>query len=85
MLKGEELVNLQDSNGRSPLTIALLNKRFLIAKLLLEYNASVDQQDKEGRTALILASENGYSDAVKVLKEYGANVNQKDNKLDMCN
>ena len=49
----------------------------MLAKLLLDQGASIDEQDEEGWTALMKSSSNGHTELVKLLLDQGASVNKK--------
>ena len=49
----------------------------MLAKLLLDQGASIDEQDEEGWTALMKSSANGHTELVKLLLDQGASVNKK--------
>ena len=63
--------------GLTPLMIAVINKRFLVVRFLLENGANIDQQfGKHGQvTPLTKAIENGDLEMVKLLVQNGANIN----------
>jgi ankyrin repeat protein len=46
--------------------------RIEIARVLLEFGASVDVGDKRGRTPLDVASEEGHDEIIQLLMEHGA-------------
>ncbi|KAL2132753.1 hypothetical protein VTI74DRAFT_3408 [Chaetomium olivicolor] len=65
-------VNVRDSQGRTPLHLAVLHDREALAKLLLQHGADVNTRDSAGRTALHYAIDNGLATIVAVLLAYGA-------------
>ena len=89
-LEKDAPVNLQDSNGISPLMVAS-SKTFelendpnyfafqsSIAELLLESGAQIDLQDKDGMSALMFATKDGLFDIAKLLLDKGAQVDLQD-------
>lgn len=58
--------------------IALENKQFEVAKVLIEAGASVHFKDKAGRTALMIASQRAHNPTIKLLLEQGAKINAVD-------
>lgn len=68
-------INLQTSDGRSPLHIALEIEREVIIDLLIQKGASLMLKDERGRTPLHAAIESGSELAVAQLVAAGANVN----------
>jgi ankyrin repeat protein len=70
-------------NGFTPLHLTVRNASNYVglesmAKLLLEYGASVDAQDSRGATALHMAAKNNSVPCVDVLLEFNADTNLKD-------
>ena len=60
--------NLQDFDGRSPLSLAVLNRCENIIDFLVQLDQiDVNIQDNDGQTALMLAVEKGYLSIVKIL------------------
>jgi ankyrin repeat protein len=45
----------------------------MIAELLLEHDANVDQEDVNGATALSIAQQAGYDEIATLLLNHGAN------------
>src|SRR5688572_17142189 len=54
---------------RTPLRLAVRNNCFKVAKLLVEYEANVDEVDKDRRTLLHLCAEFGDSKMAELLLE----------------
>ena len=66
--------------GRTPLSWAAEKGHAKVAKVLVDFKASVDaKDDEEGRTPLSRAAENGHTEVMKVLLDAKANVDMKDN------
>ncbi len=66
LLENNAQVNIQDSLGKSSLTIASLNGHVDVIKVLLENAAQVDLQDNNGKSSLMVASKNSHVDVVNV-------------------
>jgi ankyrin repeat protein len=76
----DELIDMPNNAGYTPLNIAAMTGKPQIVKQLLRYKASVDKSDIGGRTPLINATINGHSDIVELLLDHGADINAKSNK-----
>ena len=70
-----QCLNLQTSDGRTPLHIALENNHEEILEFLIQQGASLKIADERGRTPLHVAIESGSEIAVTLLVTAGANVN----------
>ena len=87
-------IEYQDTNGNTPLLIAVCAGKYELAEFLLTKNANVNAQNKLGQTGLILATQKAIADntftALMTLlyQKYGANPALKDAKdktfLDYC-
>ncbi|EPS69902.1 hypothetical protein M569_04861 [Genlisea aurea] len=73
-------VNLQDSEGRTPLHWAVDRGHLNISELLLKNNADINAKDNEGQTALHYAAICERSDIAKLLVENGADIEATDNE-----
>lgn len=60
MLSQGANINIQDSNGKTPLLKAIEAGQIEIVSILLSKGAGVNYADKDGSTALIVACENNY-------------------------
>ncbi|XP_042223340.1 ankyrin-3-like [Homarus americanus] len=69
-------VNLQNSEGDSPLHAAALRGEAPVVRLLLTHGAQVNADDDEGFTPLMVAALNGHTTVLKELLAGGANPNQ---------
>lgn len=79
LLDAGALVDIQVSDGLSPLYLAALKGNTEIVKLLLDEEANVDICRNNGASPLIAASSEGHVDVVKLLLEKGANPDLKCN------
>ena len=74
------------NSGRTPLIVAVLNRRIDIVRMLLEHGANVGSQDNAGSTALHMAAlaskvrpgDKKSVDMIRMLLEHGADVGAKD-------
>ncbi len=64
-------VNAADRAGYTLLMAAAVNRKFNLAKLMLELGADPSRRSKEGRTALAYAEELGANDIVRLLRAAG--------------
>ena len=67
-----QLLATQNSNGDTPLHVAIQNQHLPIVTILLHYGATVNAQNNNGDTPLHLAVQNNNSDLVKELLAYDA-------------
>ena len=65
-------INSFDSNGLTPLIIAVKNQQRLTAKQLIANGADVNLADKQGQTPLALAMALNNTDLITLLKSNGA-------------
>lgn len=72
--------NARDTQGATPLILAVMHKRYTTVKALLEAGCAVDVQDNPGRTALHYACQHGHNaTAVPLLLAHGVHLNLQDN------
>ncbi len=67
-------VNVEDSEGNTPLLLATKWGHYDIVQLLLAHRADVNKPDTHGNTPLIIAARN-YPGLVSCLLDHGADVN----------
>jgi hypothetical protein len=78
LLKRRANVNVQNSEGITPLLLAAALGRNELGRVLLDRGASVDASDREGRTPLMLAAMRGNAALARVLLERGASPSRVD-------
>lgn len=70
-------VDTRDSNGLTPLCLAVKNQNFGLAELFLTYKADVNKSAKSTRLSpLICAVQNGSLELINLLLDHGAKINQ---------
>lgn len=73
-----------DSQGRSALHWAILHRREVLLKMMLNScvgeRASIDGYDSAGRTPLHIAVEMGFEAGVQILLQFGANLHHRARK-----
>ncbi|GES59583.1 Pfs, NACHT and Ankyrin domain protein [Aspergillus terreus] len=69
---GEELLEVQDDKGQTPLIVAARQGKLEVVKLLLDKGASVTARDGEGWTAAHRAAWNGHEQTIRLLVDRGA-------------
>ncbi len=79
LLDADANVNIQDSEGTTPLMILAQSNRIDLPSRLIAAGVDVNAKNTEGRTALIIAADNGNSAVVKLLIEAGADIDAIDN------
>jgi len=72
-------VNIQDSDGNTPLIEACLNSYYEIVKLLLKSKANPNISNSSGETPISSAASIGCLVIIDLLVEHGADVNTVDN------
>lgn len=77
LLAKENLVDVTDQNGCTPLLLAAFTGREAIVRLLLNHGAKVNHADKLGYTPLYQACRWGHLEVVRVLLSVGADVNAR--------
>ncbi len=82
--KGSNLNNLYTENGMTPLILAVMDKKYLMAKILLDHGSKVDGytdlQAEYIYNPLRLAIEQEDVEMVKILLKYKANIHLKDSQ-----
>lgn len=74
LLENQADVNIQDTCGNTPLTIAAREEFREIVVELIRQGADTEQRDKLGYTAVLVATKFGNADALEALLEKGADV-----------
>jgi len=75
----EVMLSFPDEQGRTPLSLAVVNQRAEYVETLLEVKASVDQSSWGGDTALAIGYQFGICQSImKMLLEAGANIDRRD-------
>lgn len=72
MGKGLEELSPEDSEGDTPLNMAIRNNQTIIAKSLVELGADIEARDASQRTPLMNACLYGNLEVVKLLLDCGA-------------
>jgi ankyrin repeat protein len=82
MLLGHDadIIDVQNSFGWTPLSVATMLRRVFIVRFLLNSGADPNRSGKDRRTQLHWASNMGYSEVASVLLEGGADVNAEDDE-----
>ncbi len=79
LLENGAYVDIEDSNGRTPLMKASADGCLEMAELFVEYGADVNAKDSAGMTPLMHSSLQNQTDTARFLLENGADVNARDN------
>uniref|UniRef100_A0A8C2D804 Ankyrin repeat domain 52a n=1 Tax=Cyprinus carpio TaxID=7962 RepID=A0A8C2D804_CYPCA len=75
---GDDLVNVTDAEGQTPLMLAVLGGHTDCVHLLLERGACPDMRDRRGRTALHRGAVMGREDCITALLSHNVSVLSKD-------
>ena len=78
LLRYHKDIEIQDNDGRSPLSIAVEGGYEDIVRMLLDKKANIDVKDNLGVLPLLRACELGNESMVQLLLEYGANNESQD-------
>ena len=82
LLDNEAEVNSLDNYGESPLSLACIQDRLPIIRLLLLANAKINSKNNKLQTPLLVAAAcTNNEELIRVLLDAGADVNQRDNYL----
>lgn len=60
-------VNSRDSDGDTPLHLAVMFNNYEVAKVLITYGANVNARNKKGLTPIDIAKEKGYTELYSLL------------------
>jgi ankyrin repeat protein len=66
----QNIANVCDSNGASPLYVAAIRGLSDVARVLLRANADVNQADNSGRTPLMIAAHYGWPELCRLLLQH---------------
>ena len=81
LLKAKVDIDAFNTEGLSPLHIAVIKGNIEVAKLLISEGASIDLNDsKWGSSPLLYACQNGRTKIVRMLLENGADINAKNDE-----
>lgn len=80
LLQEEVDLNVRDAQGRSAYYWAVANRRYDIARSLLEAGANPSLADAQGKTPLMVAAQTGQADVVEQLLALGVNSVVRDRK-----
>ncbi|XP_018611206.1 ankyrin repeat domain-containing protein 7-like [Scleropages formosus] len=80
LLEHKAHIDAQNSNGCTPLILAVMVKHFEMAKLLLEEGADVNTKDHEQWTPVMIAAYEGLANLVSLLLLHNADVTAKDKR-----
>jgi len=72
-----DLINIKDERGTTPLILASYNNRFDMVDFLLEKGVDVNQKDLSGNSALMGACFKGFIDTVKILIKHDVTIDSQ--------
>lgn len=72
LVQGGAFVDARDTDGRTPLNLAVERENILIAQYLIEHGANVNLTDNKNRSPLHSAAEKGNFDIARLLLDVGA-------------
>ncbi|WP_258018655.1 ankyrin repeat domain-containing protein, partial [Brachyspira hampsonii] len=75
LIENKANINVEDSNGLSPLTIAVMNNDVELTKLLIANKANLSVVTKDGESLIEYAINNDNVDLLQILVENGADIN----------
>ena len=70
------LLNVNDTNGVTPLMAAATNGHLPVVQMLLAAKADLEKTSKQGETALMFAAFNGHNDIVQAVHYFNENYSQ---------
>ncbi|KAK5662254.1 hypothetical protein OQA88_8159 [Cercophora sp. LCS_1] len=71
-------LDVQDHNQCTPLCLAVMNDRVMVARLLVEKGANLNTRRENGQTVLHIAAQKGFGEIVRILQERGADLHTRD-------
>ncbi|ORY20851.1 ankyrin, partial [Neocallimastix californiae] len=74
-------VNVEDSDGNTPLILACQNQNPLIMEMLLQYQSDVHHKNKLGCTGLHYTKD---KELIQILLNYKANINERNTLMMAC-
>ena len=75
-----QVVNIKDSNGRTPLHWAARGVHFEVVKYLVENGAEINARDNNNITPIFSITSRNHAEALKYLIDRGADINVVDNQ-----
>ena len=69
LIKAGAELNVQDSDGNTPLLLACKNSNEKVVRYLLRSGADAAIQNNKGETAMDLAAGRGFSDAIEMMMD----------------
>ena len=78
--RGQAKVNVKNSDGRTPLHLAMTSNSIVLINTLIQSGAEVNAKDLSNRTSLMIAAHSGHYNLVKHLLLKNADKYAKDNK-----
>ena len=72
-----DLINIKDERGTTPLILASYNNRIDMVEFLLEKGVDVNQKDLSGNSALMGACFKGFIETVKILIKHNVTIDSQ--------
>ena len=72
-----DLINIKDKRGTTPLILACYNDRISMIEFLLEKGVDVNQKDLSGNSALMGACFKGFIETVKILIKHNVTIDSQ--------
>tara|TARA_Y200000002_G_C22364821_1_gene530561 strand:- start:142 stop:591 length:450 start_codon:yes stop_codon:yes gene_type:complete len=72
-----DLINIKDERGTTPLILACYNDRISMIEFLLEKGVDVNQKDLSGNSALMGACFKGFIETVKILIKHNVTIDSQ--------
>ena len=72
-----DLINIKDERGTTPLILASYNNRIDMVEFLLEKGVDVNQKDLSGNSALMGACFKGFVETVKILIKHNVTIDSQ--------
>lgn len=76
----QNVINIQNKKGETPVIVSLKNKNLELSRLLIQQGSNLNIADSEGNYPIILVLENNMMDLLNMILQGNVNINVKNSK-----